>query len=97
MSTPPTLLEEMLECTAKIEELRMDESMTKKDVLDSWEARMSVLMSRSGSIYEKIPLTMQRIRLVCTPMATSFCLWRTNAERDTSDDALKKYGAGLDN
>lgn len=57
---PPTLLEALLECTAYIEELRVNPERSKDDALDAWERRMALLIGR----------------LVATPTCTSFCLWR---------------------
>lgn len=57
---PPTLLEALLECTAHIEELRVNTERSKDDVLDAWERRMAVVIGR----------------LVAAPTCTSFCLWR---------------------
>ena len=57
---PPTLLEALLECTAHIEELRVNPERSKEDVLDAWERRMALLIGK----------------LVATPTCTSFCLWR---------------------
>ena len=57
---PPTLLEGLLECTAYIEELRVNPERSRDDVLDAWERRMALLIGR----------------LVATPTCTSFCLWR---------------------
>ena len=59
-AAPPTLLEALLECTAYIEELRVNPERTKEDVLDAWERRMALLIGK----------------LVATPTCTSFCLWR---------------------
>ena len=57
---PTTLLEALLECTAHIEELRVNTERSKDDVLDAWERRMAVVIGR----------------LVAAPTCTSFCLWR---------------------
>lgn len=59
-SDPPTLLESLLECTAHIEELRMNPERSKGDVLDAWERRMALIIGK----------------LVAAPTCTSFCLWR---------------------
>lgn len=59
-AAPPTLLEALLECTAYIEELRVNPERTKEDVLDAWERRMGLVIGR----------------LVAAPTCTSFCLWR---------------------
>ena len=59
-AAPPTLLEALLECTAYIEEMRVNPERTKEDVLDAWERRMGLVIGR----------------LVAAPTCTSFCLWR---------------------
>ena len=48
----------MLECSAKIDEMRANPVWSKADVLDAWERRMGLLIGK----------------LVAVPTCTSFCL-----------------------
>ena len=61
-ANPPTLLEVLLECSEQIETLRATPGVTPEQVLHAWETRMSHLIGK----------------VVSTPTATSFCLWRSS-------------------
>ena len=60
-----TLFEDMLEHVRRIDQLRSDPSCTRDGALDAWELMISQLMGK----------------VVSTPTATSFCIWRHSEEQ----------------
>lgn len=46
---PPTFMGMLLECTQFIEKARHDQTSTKKDVLDSMEMRLSLLVGKMAA------------------------------------------------
>ena len=59
-----TLIEVLVETSNMLEKYRDDKSVSKDDVLDSMEERLSVIIGK----------------LVALPTSTSFALFRTNAD-----------------
>lgn len=59
-ATPTTFMEVLLDASRVLEEARHNEAVTKQDLIDSMEGRVSIMIGKLAS----------------TPTTTSFCIFR---------------------
>jgi len=71
MEEPRNFFESLRSCVSYLDRCRRDPGMSKDDVLDGIEERVSVMMGKALS----------------APTATSFCVFRLDEDREDPDPA----------